>query len=70
MIPLRDTSVLCYTIVFILDQDECAGGNFCDANATCNNTDGSYTCDCKTGFIGDGFTCNLISKHSCSILKS
>ena len=27
------------------------------ANATCNNTIGSYMCACYTGYSGDGFNC-------------
>ena len=42
------------------DIDECADAaqNNCDENASCANTEGSYTCGCNTGFTGDGFTCN------------
>ena len=29
----------------------------CHSNATCNNTDGSYTCTCNFAYSGDGFTC-------------
>ena len=29
----------------------------CDDKADCNNTIGSYKCKCKTGFHGDGKTC-------------
>ena len=25
--------------------------------AECTNTIGGYTCSCRTGFSGDGFTC-------------
>jgi hypothetical protein len=39
------------------DIDECFGENNCDVNALCTNTQGSYTCACKEGFSGDGFTC-------------
>ena len=41
-----------------LDIDECSGGSFpCGNNATCTDTDGSFECDCVTGFFGDGFNC-------------
>ena len=34
-----------------LDVDECTSHiHDCHYNASCNNTDGSYTCKCKTGF--------------------
>ena len=37
------------------DADECAQGLFsCNENAFCTNTDGSYTCTCKPGCMGDG----------------
>ena len=37
------------------DADECAQGLFsCNVNAFCTNTDGSYTCTCKPGCMGDG----------------
>lgn len=37
------------------DIDECSKGTHnCLAHATCANTVGSYTCDCKAGYIGDG----------------
>ena len=32
--------------------------NLCDKNAACTNSDGSYNCTCKQGFIGNGATCN------------
>ena len=42
-----------------VDIDECATNNGgCSANATCTNTAGSRTCACKSGYSGDGSTCN------------
>ena len=41
-----------------VDIDECSmATDDCDVNAECTNTDGSYTCGCKSGFYGDGTTC-------------
>ncbi|XP_044178674.1 sushi, von Willebrand factor type A, EGF and pentraxin domain-containing protein 1-like [Acropora millepora] len=37
------------------DVDECTSfPNICGANADCHNTDGSYICNCKGGYTGDG----------------
>ena len=38
--------------------NECVPVSPCHANATCNNTDGSYTCTCNTGYSGDGIICD------------
>ncbi|XP_077970402.1 uncharacterized protein LOC120328603 isoform X9 [Styela clava] len=40
--------------------DECATGNPCHADATCTDGDGSYSCACKEGFLGNGKTCTAI----------
>src|SRR6185436_6353227 len=34
----------------------------CSANATCQNTAGSRTCTCNTGYTGDGVTCTDINE--------
>ena len=41
------------------DLNECASDNTndCAAEASCTNTNGSYTCECTKGFTGDGFKC-------------
>eukprot|EP00063_Salmo_salar_P087678 XP_014062513.1 PREDICTED: sushi, von Willebrand factor type A, EGF and pentraxin domain-containing protein 1-like isoform X2 [Salmo salar] len=40
-----------------LDVDECALGSDCDEHASCQNTDGSYTCTCIYPYTGDGKNC-------------
>jgi len=45
-------------IIQSIDIDECSGTNGCSPNGLCTNTDGSYTCACKTGYDGNGFTCS------------
>lgn len=39
------------------DVDECSTGLPCDPNATCINQPGSYQCECRPGFEGDGTDC-------------
>ena len=47
--------------IIITDVDECdAATNTCDANAVCENTQGSYTCTCMSGYTGDGKECTGI----------
>ena len=43
---------------FSTDIDECKlGEHNCSANATCENTVGSFNCSCRDGFEGDGMNC-------------
>ena len=48
------------------DNDECSlGTDNCDANATCTNTAGSFTCACNSGYSGDGTSCT--DNDECSL---
>ena len=38
------------------DIDECLD-DVCEMNAECVNTNGSFSCQCKPGFTGDGYNC-------------
>ena len=42
-----------------IDVDECSSDekNDCSSNAMCTNTEGSYVCRCKRGYVGDGKNC-------------
>ncbi|KAK6744764.1 hypothetical protein RB195_011467 [Necator americanus] len=42
-----------------VDINECTEPtlNMCDRNAVCNNLMGTYACQCKKGFRGDGYMC-------------
>ncbi|PWA28849.1 hypothetical protein CCH79_00012875 [Gambusia affinis] len=40
-----------------LDVDECALGSDCDDHASCQNTEGSYSCTCIHPYTGDGKNC-------------
>lgn len=39
------------------DINECEGTNICDPNAECFNELGGYSCRCRNGFFGNGYTC-------------
>ena len=41
------------------DIDECILDHGCHRNATCFNSEGSFTCTCNPGFLGDGKTCDV-----------
>ena len=44
-----------------IDDNECSLGTAqCHQFANCTNTIGSYSCDCITGFNGDGLSCTCM----------
>ena len=49
-----------YKLSFIYtDNNECTlATHNCHSNATCTNTEGSFTCACNSGFTGIGTTCS------------
>ena len=38
---------------FIVDFDECQSPGACGSDHVCNNTVGSYACECPLGFVSD-----------------
>ena len=41
------------------DIDECSEGiDDCDINSDCADTDGSFTCTCREGYLGNGTFCS------------
>ena len=57
-ISLHFSILVCLLKFTSTDIDECALGlDRCHEHAVCTNTMGGYTCECRTGFTGDGFNC-------------
>ena len=43
------------------DINECSlSTHNCNANATCSNTIGGFSCSCNSGFSGNGVSCSGI----------
>ena len=42
--------------------------DFCDENASCTNTDGSYKCTCGNGYFSDGRSCSDINDVQLKII--
>ncbi|XP_022808410.1 uncharacterized protein LOC111345401 [Stylophora pistillata] len=63
----------CFKFTCFKDINECtAKAHWCDANALCQNAEGSYKCVCKDGFTGDGKKCSDINEctvksHRCDV---
>ena len=59
------TKILIITPSDGADISECSQNNGgCSDQAVCSNTEGSFKCNCKNGFAGDGFTCGGMSSTS------
>lgn len=57
--------------LFVLtDLNECESPetNQCDLNAECDNTEGSYTCNCSVGYTGDGENCTGKQRRNISCI--
>ena len=48
-----------------IDINECLENNPCDTNAECKNTFGAVQCECKKGFVGDGFLLGCTDVNEC-----
>ena len=56
-----------YFYISVVDIDECATNpNLCHTNAACDNTAGSYVCQCNEGFTGDGMNCSGEILYMCT----
>lgn len=52
----------------LTDIDECERRlDNCDSNAECTNTNGSFFCMCREGFLGDGLSCTGKYMHSSNV---
>ncbi len=47
----------CLNVYCFIDINECLA-NPCHVNATCNDTEGSFVCQCDAGYSGNGFNCS------------
>jgi len=59
------TTTTTSTSTTLSNIDECSlGSHNCHADATCTDTDGSFSCDCNAGYDGTGVVCSNIDECS------
>ena len=66
MIHYHDLFTSACSMTSILDIDECTmGTDNCAPEATCTNTEGSFTCTCNQGYTGNGTSCTgkIVNVH-------
>jgi hypothetical protein len=74
-VQVRQVNFIASLVIFLfydqyllfLDINECLT-NPCGLNAACADKEGSFDCQCNTGFSGDGFSCTG-NQASCLRLK-
>ena len=49
-----------FFLYLLIDIVNCGNDDKCHKDATCTDGNGSYTCACKDGVIGDGIHCGKI----------
>ena len=54
----NEMSRVVFSLTTFVEINECFPVSPCHVNATCRNTQGSYTCTCNSGYTGDGFSCD------------
>ena len=61
--PADDRWLLQLHFIDFADIEECVTGNHnCSPKAMCGNVPGSFLCNCKTGYTGDGVNCTGMSE--------
>ena len=51
-------SSIVFPFILLLDIDECKTSlHNCHPNSWCNNTVGSFSCNCNIGYFGNGINC-------------
>ena len=62
-------SIFSADIHFIADINGCSDKalNDCHRKAKCTNTEGSYSCECKGSYEGDGFSCTSPEEPECTL---